>query len=131
MIDQNAEPLSLMLQELIPPSIDGWWAEVKTIADPGDRLLMSEVEAQDMQNEGKAVGLIGDDHIRKDRMVAAAGTAANDRDPDDVVFDLPMMVIHKEPAVDLVKDAVAARTAAGADFQDWVKGGHGIIKRRF
>lgn len=120
-----------MLQKLVAPSVDRRHSDVEAFTDAGDGIAMIEVEIQDVKNERQAVALIGNDHIRQDRMVGSAGTAANDSDMYGETLDLPTVVVHKESGVGLVETAVAAGATAGADGPRRIKGGHEIIKSRF
>ena len=120
-----------MLQKLVSPTVDRRRSDAEALTEASDGIAMIEVEIQDVKNEGEAVDLVGDDHIREDRMVRSAGAAANDSDMYGEKLDLPTVVVHKEPGVGLVETAVAAGATAGTDGPGGIKGGHEIIKDRF
>lgn len=120
-----------MLQKLISPAVDRRRSDVEALTEAGDGIAVVEVDVQDVKNEGQAVYLVGDDHIREDRMVGPAGAAANDSDMYGETLDLPTVVVHKESAIGLVETAVATGATAGTDSHGRIKGGHEIIKNRF
>lgn len=131
MVFQNAEPQALVLQEELLPAIDGRWLQAKAFTDTADGIAMVEVVVQDMKDEEEAVTLIRDDNIREYGMVGTAGTAANDRDTDQVADALTVVVVDEIPAVGLVENTIPLRMTAGTGVQGWIKGGHGGVEDIF